>query len=56
MMLALQWNSSLGFLDVGANIGMNGLAAAHLGRQVVLVEPVLDSARRIHAAANLGKV
>lgn len=43
-------------LDIGANIGYYTLLAAKLGHQVVAVEPVLDSIRRLQQAAHNDKV
>lgn len=43
-------------LDIGANIGYYTLLAAKLGQQVVAVEPVLDSIKRLQHAAYLEDV
>jgi len=43
-------------LDIGANIGYYALLAAKMGQQVVAVEPVLDSIRRLHHAAYIEDV
>ena len=40
-------------VDIGANIGYYSLLAAKLGHRVVAVEPVTDSIRRLHRAAQL---
>ena len=44
-------DSNLGFIDLGANIGVFSLVAAKLGHQVVSVEPYAESANRLITAA-----
>ena len=46
-------DTSLGVLDIGANIGVYTLLAAKMGRKVVAVEPLRENLLRLHQAAVL---
>ena len=45
-----------GFIDIGANIGVFTLAAAHNGHKVVSVEPMPAALRRLKRSLQLGNV
>lgn len=49
----LRADSSLGFIDIGANIGFYTMIAAKMGHRVVAVEPFAESRYRIHMAVQL---
>ena len=49
----LQRDSSLGVIDLGANIGVYSLLGAAMGRQVVAVEPFMANILRLHAASQM---
>lgn len=49
-------NPSAGVIDVGANIGFYSMLAASDGREVVAVEPYVNSVRRLHMAVTLENV
>ena len=54
MQNVLRNNSDLGLIDIGTNIGVFSLLAAAMGRNVLSVEPRLESARRFHKSVKLG--
>ena len=47
---------NLGFIDIGANIGVFSLAAAKVGHKVVSVEPMPSALRRLRRGIELGDV
>ena len=48
--------TALGFIDIGANIGVYTVPIANFGHQVVAVEPNAESAHRLMASVALGRV
>ena len=47
---------NLGFIDIGANIGVYTLAVASVGRQVVAVEPSLSNIKRLQKSLYTGNL
>ncbi len=50
----LRGDPSLGLIDVGANIGVYTLVAAHMGHQVLAIEPNMENVLRMHRTVSLG--
>ena len=52
----LRSNSGMGVIDIGANIGVYSLVAAHMGHKVVAVEPFLNNIHHFQQASQIGNV
>lgn len=48
--LILEQDSAMNVIDIGANIGLYTLSAAKMGRQVIAVEPLPRTYKRLHAS------
>ena len=49
----LHRDAAMGVIDIGANIGVYSLVAAHMGHKVVAVEPFIDNIHHFHEAVKL---
>ena len=45
----------LGFIDIGANLGLYSLVAASMGHNVISVEPFDNNLRRLRKSVSLGE-
>jgi len=52
----LRRDERLVFVDLGANLGAFTLAAAHMKRQVIAVEPNVNTNRRLARSISMGNV
>ena len=53
ILLLLGGDYSIGFIDLGANIGVYSLAAAKLGHNVLAIEPFTENVHRLTAASKI---
>jgi FkbM family methyltransferase len=55
MLTMLSADESLGLLDLGSHVGSFAAAAAHAGRRVAAVEPIVGNAKRVAKSAAMNK-
>ena len=49
------YDPHLGFIDIGANLGLYSLVAASMGHNVISIEPFDNNLRRFHKSISLGE-